>query len=195
MSIFRDDEHWSRNLSMDQDLVKLSNALAAATAGMNGEDLSRHPEGKWSAAQVLEHLYLTYTGTLKGMTRCLDGGKPLATKPTLVQRVKAMAVVDFGYFPEGRKSPTLAEPRGMNAEEVKHEVLEKLAAMDEAISKCETKFGKGTLLLDHPVIGPLNARGWRRFHLAHGLHHSKQLEGLRSMVREQLAGNVAAVKG
>jgi len=181
---------------MDQDLVKLSNALAVATEGMNGEALSRHPEGKWSAAQVLEHLYLTYAGTLKGMTRCLDGDKSLATKQTLTQRVKSLAVVEFGYFPEGRKSPTLAEPRGMKAEDVEREVLEKIAAMDQAISKCEAKFGKRTLLLDHPVIGPLNARGWRRFHLAHGLHHSKQLERLRSMVREQqLAGEVAAAKG
>ena len=180
---------------MDPNLARLSSTLSAATEGMDGEDLSRHPEGKWSAAQVLEHLYLTYAGTLKGMTRCLDGGKPLATSPSLIQRVKALAVVEFGYFPEGRKSPALAEPRGMKAEEVKREVSRLLAAMDEAIRKCESKFGKGTRLLDHPVIGPLNARGWRRFHLVHGLHHSKQIERLRSMARGQQVAVEAAGKG
>jgi hypothetical protein len=180
---------------MDPDLLKLSNALAAATDGMSGEDLSLHPEGKWSAAQVLEHLCLTYTGTRKGMTRCLEAGKPLATNPTLIQRVKALAVVEFGYFPEGRISPKLAEPRGMQVEQVKPEVTAAIAAMDEAIHKCEAKFGKGRLLLDHPVIGPLTARGWRRFHLAHGLHHSKQIVRLKVMAKyQQIAGSAATSK-
>ena len=61
-------------LAMDWYLERLHEAIASATRGMTTEDLRRHPEGKWSAAEVLEHLYLTYTGTVKGFERCLQAG-------------------------------------------------------------------------------------------------------------------------
>ena len=49
---------------MDAYLQRLQDAIASAALGMTAEDLTRHPEGRWSTAQVLEHLYLTYTGTV-----------------------------------------------------------------------------------------------------------------------------------
>jgi len=55
---------------MDSCLEQLLNAITSATRGMTVEELTRHPEGKWSSAQILEHLYLTYTGTAKGFERC-----------------------------------------------------------------------------------------------------------------------------
>ena len=57
---------------MDAYLQRLQEAIASATHGMTAEDLRRHPEGKWSTAEVLEHLYLTYTGTTKAFERCLQ---------------------------------------------------------------------------------------------------------------------------
>ncbi len=50
---------------MDFYLQRLQEALTTATRGMTIEDLTRHPEGKWNTAEVLEHLYLTYTCTVK----------------------------------------------------------------------------------------------------------------------------------
>ena len=68
---------------MDSYLQRLQQAIESATRGMTIEDLTRHPEGKWSAAEILEHLFLTYTGTIKGFERCLAAGKPLARSPRL----------------------------------------------------------------------------------------------------------------
>ncbi|MFZ0771077.1 MAG: DinB family protein [Candidatus Sulfotelmatobacter sp.] len=60
-----------RDSRMDSSLEKLKQALESALAGMSNEQMCRHPAGKWSAAEVLEHLYLTYTGTVKGFERVL----------------------------------------------------------------------------------------------------------------------------
>jgi len=54
---------------MDTHLGKLEQALSGAIAGMSSEELTWHPEGKWCVAEVLEHLYLSYTGTAKGFER------------------------------------------------------------------------------------------------------------------------------
>jgi hypothetical protein len=61
---------------MDAYLRRLQDGIAQATRGMTGEDLRRHPEGKWCTAEILEHLYLTYTGTTKAFERCIAAGQP-----------------------------------------------------------------------------------------------------------------------
>jgi Protein of unknown function (DUF1569) len=48
--------------------------------------------------------------------------------------------------------------------------------MDTAIAKAEKKYGSQTPLVDHPILGPLRAAQWRKFHWVHGKHHLKQLQ-------------------
>ena len=82
-------------LAMDFYLQRLQNAISA-TAGMNAEKLALRPGAdKWCVAEILEHLYLTYTGTIKGFEKCLQAGTPLA-RPTLQDRMRTMVVVSLG---------------------------------------------------------------------------------------------------
>ena len=164
---------------MDSYLEQLKEALAGAIGGMSGADLTRHPEGKWSVAEILEHLYLSYTGTVKGFQRCLEAGKPLGTRATLPQRLKALLVVQIGKFPPGRKAPKITQPRGTSFEKIVADMGRQIAAMDEAITKCEERYGREIKLLDHPILGPFTGRQWRKFHWVHGRHHVKQIERLR----------------
>jgi len=164
---------------MDTYLERLQEAVASATRGMSDEELTRHPVGKWSAAEVLEHLYLTYRGTVKGLERCLQGGKPLARTRTMRDRVRSSVVVGLGHMPKGRKSPERAMPRGMPAREVNAAIEPQIRTMAELMSRCEAQFGKRTRILDHPVLGPLTAREWCKFHWVHGRHHVKQIWELR----------------
>jgi len=165
---------------MDSNLRKLQAAIALATGGLRPEQVTKHPEGKWSVGQILEHLYLTYSGTAKGLERCLQEGKPLARSPMLKDRVRTLVVTGVGYMPEGRKAPERTTPRGMPAEEAMGGIASQIQAMDELITQCEVRFGKRTRLLDHPILGPLTARQWRKFHWVHGRHHVKQIVRLRS---------------
>jgi hypothetical protein len=164
---------------MDAYLQRLQEAIASATRDMSAEDLQRHPEGKWSTAEVLEHLYLTYTGTTKAFERCLQAGEPQARTPMLMDRMRAFVVTGLGHLPEGRKSPKHALPRGMAVEEVVRDIGPRISAMDDQIAQCEARFGKRTRVLDHPILGPLTGRQWRKFHWVHGQHHLKQIHNLR----------------
>jgi hypothetical protein len=164
---------------MDAYLKRLQKAIASATHGMTAEDLHRHAEGKWSTAEVLEHLYLTYTGTTKAFERCLQENKPRARTPLLKDRISAFVVTGLGHIPEGRKAPEHAQPRGRAVEDVVLEIGPHISAMDDLITQCEARFGKRTRVLDHPFLGPLTARQWRKFHWVHGRHHLKQIQKLR----------------
>src|SRR5450755_475398 len=97
---------------MDSTLAKLQQVLASSIAGMAPEQLACHPEGKWSTAEILEHLNLTYVGTIKGLQRCLDSGAPSASSDRGRKRWQRLIVIGVGYFPHGRKSPERVLPRG-----------------------------------------------------------------------------------
>jgi hypothetical protein len=160
---------------MDSYLERLQQAITAASSGMTSDELTRHEEGKWSVAEVLEHLYLTYTGTSKAFERCLKGGNPLGGVSTFKQRVSTFVLTGLGYFPKGRKSPEQVSPRGMPVEDLIANIGPQIAAMDKVIAQCEERYGSRVKLLDHPVLGPLTARQWRKFHWIHGRHHIKQI--------------------
>ncbi|HZU43635.1 MAG TPA: DUF1569 domain-containing protein [Terriglobales bacterium] len=164
---------------MDFYIQQLHDALERATAGMSPEQLERPRGEKWSAAQILEHLLLTYKGTVKGMENCLAAGKPLATSATLKQRLGAAVVIGLGHMPKGRQAPERSQPRGLPAKEVVPQIWVNLELMDDAIARCERQFGPRVKIVDHPILGPLSAQGWRKFHWVHGSHHARQIENIR----------------
>lgn len=166
---------------MDSSFTKLTQSLQSAIEGMSREQLLWHPAGKWCAAEILEHLYLSYSGTIKGFERVMQAGKPLATSASLKQRWQTLFVLTFNYLPPGRKAPKPTQPKGMPLEEVRGEISTKIETMDALIEQCATRFGPRNKLLDHPILGPLTATQWRKFHLLHGLHHQKQILRLREV--------------
>ena len=163
---------------MDRRLKSLQEEIRSAIVGLSPEDLSWHPPGKWCAGEVLEHLYLTYTGTTKGFSRVLEAQKVKVTPPMLTQRVGKLLVVGLSYMPPGREAPPMARPHGLPTEKVLAEIALKIGEMDEVITRCEEQLGRGELL-DHPILGPLTGAQWRKFHLVHGLHHVAQIRRLR----------------
>jgi hypothetical protein len=124
---------------MDRRLDKLKQSLESALEGMSSEQWSWHPPGKWSAAEILEHLYLTYTGTIKGFERVMTSGKPLASRASMAHRVRTLVVVGLGHMPAGVKAPAVALPKGLPAEKVRSEFGAKIGEMDAIIAQCEAR--------------------------------------------------------
>jgi hypothetical protein len=164
---------------MHPKFVKLRKTLSNAIAGMTVDDLSRHPEGKWSTAEILDHLNLTYLGTIKNLERRLAEGKTCSEGDRRKKRWPRLFVTRFGYLPNGRKSPERALPRGTPAQQITSEIMENIARLDGVIAECEMRFPGGVPIAEHPILGPLTAAEWRGFHLTHGCHHAKQVRALK----------------
>ncbi len=160
---------------MNSYLERLRHELEDAMEGAGVGELAKAPAGKWSAAQILEHLYLTYLHTNRGLARCLEQGAPLASRATLKDRFATLLVVNLGYLPEGRKAPERTVPQGMSPEEARQAIMTELQRMVLGLDDCERRFGVRTKILDHPIIGPLTADEWRKFHWVHGRHHARQI--------------------
>ncbi|MGB8011591.1 MAG: DUF1569 domain-containing protein [Terriglobales bacterium] len=160
---------------MNSYLERLRRELEEAIGDAGAAALSQAPPSKWSAAQILEHLFLTYKHTNRAIEKCLEQGAPLATRPTRKDRLATLLVVNLGYMPGGRKAPERAIPRGMAADEVRQAILEELGKMRTGLDECERRFGVRTKIMDHPFLGPLTANQWRKFHWVHGRHHARQI--------------------
>jgi len=171
---------------MDPRLDKLRRSLESAVEGMSSDQWTWHPPGKWCAAELLEHLYLTYTGTIKGFERAMAAGKPLGSRPSMDNRLRTFVVVGLGHMPGGVKAPAMAVPKGLPAAQVREEFGAKIAEMDAIIAQCEARFGGSVHVLDHPILGPLTAPQWRKLHVVHGRHHHRQLLQLRESATKQM---------
>ena len=160
---------------MSPALELIRRETETATRGMTPDAWLRAPKGKWNSLQILEHLVLTYTATTKGLLRTMEAGEPQRGKPDLRQRMRCLYVLGIGRFPAGIEAPQHTVPLKGLGDDPLRLFNNALVAMDATLSDAEKRFGGRTRLLNHPVLGPLTAQAWRRFHLVHGRHHLKQL--------------------
>ena len=149
--------------------------IETQTAGLSAADLDRHPPGKWSSAGILEHLSITFEGTRLNFQKCLDTGVRRATRAALRQRLGVLVVIEFGRFPTGAEAPPRTVPKGMPGDAALDAIRRNLRAMDAVMTQCEARFGSRGKIADHPLLGPLSLRQWRRFHYVHTRHHMNQI--------------------
>ena len=150
-----------------------------ATRDGGAECSTRRDPGQWSVAEIVEHLHRAYLGTAKGFERCLEKGAPIATPPTLKQRLQGFAVVNLGYFPAGRDAPKHVIPTGeLDLHAVVDAVRRDLARLDTAAVRTRAQFG-GAKVVDHPILGAFSVDQWLKFHLVHTRHHERQIRARR----------------
>ena len=160
---------------MDPDLKRCVEGLTAAIAAFGHADPDRSRAGKWSIAQVLEHLDLTYTRNAAAAVRRIAKGEAPSHRRSVRQIVARLLVVRLGHFPTGRKSPEGVVPKGRPFADVAPHLESHLRELDARLNDAERAFGSTKAILDHPVMGPFSVSDWRRFHWVHTRHHLRQL--------------------
>jgi hypothetical protein len=167
---------------MNKHLQRALDDIDSATAGMDEAELTKHAEGKWSGAEILEHLGMAFGSTARVFEKCATKGVPVGGVPTLKQRVQALMVADVGYFPFGRKSPEMVVPTGKIGGKAALEMIHtNLHEMDKQLARCYEACGKKGWLANHPVLGPLKIDQWPKFHRVHTRHHMKQIRAMRDL--------------
>jgi Protein of unknown function (DUF1569) len=175
---------WSGVVS--PELEEIRREAGRLTNEMSQADWHHAPPGKWSCAQIFEHLLLSYTATTEGTMKAMHIGKPLGGRPTLRDRISTFYVAGLGFLPSGRLASKYITPRDGTGLESLRQFNDALVAMDATLTDAEKRFGTKVRLLDHPVLGPLTAKQWRRFHRTHARHHMKQVA---ERVRQRSSGS------
>jgi hypothetical protein len=168
---------------MNKWLGQIESMVTSATSGLTEDQLTWHPDGKWSAAEILEHLTKTYIGTSRGYEKAIVTRKSLATKAKPWQIAARFALLQLGYFPPGRKSPEVVLPKAAwTGEQALANIRAELARMIDAQQRAEQRHPRDIAIMDHPILGPFSSDQWARFHYVHTKHHMKQIAALKAQM-------------
>jgi hypothetical protein len=147
-------------------------ALQATLRGVPADAWLRPPaEGKWSPAEVADHLALVY----RVMLAELDGAPPLPRRAgPATTRVLRWVLLPHILFhrtiPVRVKAPREVRPRrdlpGPD---------ETIRALLELADRLEARLGAGGARITHPYFGSLGAPTALRFCAAHMEHHQRQI--------------------
>ena len=150
-----------------------------ATRGGGAECATRRDPSRWSVCEVVEHLQRAYLGSAKGFERCLEKNAPIATPATIKQKLQSFALLNLGYFPEGRQAPKHVIPTGeLDLGAVLEAVRRDLERLDQAAARTRERFGR-VKVVDHPILGAFSVDQWLTFHLVHTRHHERQIRARR----------------
>ena len=168
---------------LDQEYADLLTTVAAAPK----DRLNRHPApGRWSIAQILEHLVIVERRATELAVKLADkavaGGIPKETEtgPILMaidtrritdrsRRVKAPEV----FLPPGKLSPD----ESLNALDEAHRQFKLAAAKGDGLALREISY-------PHPWLGSLNAYEWIAFVAAHMARHTEQIREVSVQLKQ-----------
>ena len=155
---------------LDRAGAVIGRTLDALPAGA----LATPGDGRWSIAEILEHLTLAFRGTAASVDRVLADGVP-AARPRLAQAAARVLVCDIGYFPRA-ETPEVARPSGsVSPADAPAALRAALEALDGALARAHGRFGDRIPVAAHPYFGGMSVAQWRKFHWRHTEHHMRQV--------------------
>lgn len=162
-------------LPVSRELRIAREAIDAAAGHLTVDVLRRPAHGRWSIAQILEHLTLAYTANAAWIEKALQSGEVRVRAPRFRQTLARVLVLDLGYFPKV-SAPEMTVPCGSIPEERSLAAIrEGLSLLDTTLTRAAERFGADVLVCNHPYLAGLTVRQWRKLHWRHTLHHMKQV--------------------
>lgn len=135
----------------------------------------RGPAGKWTLAQIVEHLALGLTLSA-GTFQARRNHAPMSRRRrTPAERIATLLILGFRWFPPGRKAPSRAIPSAQVTRRAAEERFLTGIAGWVAVERDLLPTRGHDLFVKHPRLGDLTIGEWIRFHLIHGRHHARQI--------------------
>ena len=162
-------------------LTELPTLVLGPLDGRPKGDWQRAPAGKWTPAQIVEHLALGLEASAAKFAE-RRAKPPMARRPrTARELVGTFLIFGLRWFPPGFQAPERTAP----APRVEHAAAEArfragLAAWEQ-LERDLLPQRPRDLFVKHPALGDLTMGEWIRFHHIHARHHARQ-------IRDRVAG-------
>ncbi len=166
-------EMWSGELTKHSSTAA-EYAMTAAAVG-EGRWLKPLADGKWSPAEITEHLRLVYEGALRELNRG-SGMRPRTN--WLMQRFLRFAflrkILRTGQFPKGAKAPSEVKPTVTNTDQTAA-IAQFSTLADEFEALLQKRKGDADCSLSHHLFGKLSPLEGLQLVTTHLAHHHRQL--------------------
>ncbi len=156
-------------------MTDLAGVVLGPLAGRPEASWQQAPPGKWTPAQIVEHLALALVMSA-GAFAARRAKEPMARRrATLREHVGKVFTFGLCWFPPGLTAPerTTPAPR-VDGHAAEAHFRAALAAW-EAVERDLLPARRHDLFVKHPRLGDLTVEEWGRFHLVHSRHHARQI--------------------
>ena len=173
----------SLNVIVEKLVRSRKNLLRAADEVPPEEWKTRPAEGRWSAAELAEHLIKSERRIIGNTDRLLQ--KPAEKRPLYRRLHVPLAIVEVRLF--WRKSPFPVDRERVREKE---EMLAELREVRErTLAFIEDMKGKdlSCYCMAHPFLGTLTAYEWLQFIASHEIRHTKQMVEITAALPKTVA--------
>ncbi len=156
-------------------LSELPDLVLGLLRGRPDSDWERGPAGKWTPAQIVEHLALGITLSAETFLARRYHAPMRRRRRSPAQQIARFFIFGLRWFPPGRKAPERTMPAAQLARGVAESHF--LAGLDmwDQVDRALLPERRADLFVKHPRIGDLTVEEWMRFHVIHARHHAKQI--------------------
>jgi hypothetical protein len=156
-------------------LSQLSTLVLGPLRGRSDSEWERAPAGKWTPAQIVEHLALGLTLSAEAFL-ARRNHVPMARRPrTPAEKIARFFIFGLRWFPPGRKAPERTTPAPqIDRASAEGHFLAGVEAWDQ-IDRALLPERRADLFVKHPRMGDLTVEEWMQFHLIHARHHARQI--------------------
>lgn len=156
-------------------LGELPDLVLGPLRDRSDSEWERGPAGKWSPAQIVEHLALGLNLSAETLHTRRRHAPMSRRRRTPAEHVARFFIFGLRWFPPGRKAPerTLPAP-GISRAAAEADFLAGIEAWDQ-IDRALMPERRADLFVKHPRMGDLTIEEWMRFHVIHARHHARQI--------------------
>ena len=166
-------------MKVARHLSRLEPVVLNPVHGLPESEWHSAPEGRWTVAQILEHLAVSVDLVAQLLEeRGALPGRRRRSKPH--QTVLRHLVLTGGRIPRGLKTVIVAAPSEDPDPALAAAQFRMGVELLRHLSESWTEELRESVFLQHPYLGDLNLPEWVRFHYVHCRHHARQ-------IRERLA--------
>jgi hypothetical protein len=138
-------------------------------------DWERGPAGKWTPAQIVEHLALGLNVSAQTLLARRNHAPMSRRRRTPAEQVARFFIMGLRWFPPGRKAPERTTPAvRIDRATAEAHFLAGVEAWDQ-VDRALLPERRTNLFAKHPRMGDLTVEEWMRFHVIHARHHARQI--------------------
>lgn len=160
---------------MTKPLGELLDLVLGPLRGHADSEWEHGPPGKWTPAQIVEHLALGLNLSAATFLSRRAHAPMSRRRRTPAEHVARLFIFGLRWFPPGRKAPERTTPAAeIDGATAEAHFLAGVEAWDQ-VDRALLPERRTNLFVKHPRMGDLTVEEWMRFHMIHAHHHAKQI--------------------
>lgn len=156
-------------------LADLPELVLGPLRDRSDDDWQRAPAGKWTSAQIVEHLALGLTLSAETFQARRNHAPMSRRRRSPAQQIATFFIFRLRWFPPRRKAPERTTPAAqVSGPSAKAHFLAGIELWDQ-VDRALLPERRADLFVKHPRMGDLTIEEWMEFHVLHAHHHARQI--------------------